>query len=191
MTLFTYDAGIVRVSPELRTIKEFRDLIAEDKDREKRNATKWFAYIYHMLDFKSPYQTYADKERKVRVLEAVDLDPAFKMTARMKAAYNKYQDLQATPATRTLKTTREALLASERGIRAMNRKIDEMLAMSDEDDLADGVTEAVKLIEKLIDISSKLPAVVKTVSDLEESVKKEQSADTRLRGGGELGMFES
>ena len=109
----------------------------------------------------------------------------------MKAAYNKYQDLQATPATRTLKTTREALLASERGIRAMNRKIDEMLAMSDEDDLADGVTEAVKLIEKLIDISSKLPAVVKTVSDLEESVKKEQSADTRLRGGGELGMFES
>jgi heat shock protein HspQ len=74
MKLFTYDGGIVRVDPELRVIKEFRDLIAEDKDREKKTATKWLAFIYHMLDYKSPYQTYAEKERKTRVLEAVDLE---------------------------------------------------------------------------------------------------------------------
>ena len=190
MKLFTYEAGIVRVDPELRVIREFRDLIAEDKDREKREAVKWFAYIYHMLDYKSPYQTYADRERKTRVLEAIDLPPDFKMSTRMKAAYNKYQELQATPATRSLKTTREALLAAERGIMAMNRKIDEYLTV-DDDDMSDGIGEAIKLIEKLLVVSEKLPSVVKVVSDLEEKVKQEQSADTRLRGGGSLGMFES
>jgi len=189
MKLFQYEGGIVRVDPELRVIKEFRDLIAEDKDREKRTALKWFAYIYHMLDFKSPYQTYSDKERKSRVLEAVDLPASFKMTARMKAAYNKYQQLQATPATRSLKTTREALLAAERGIAAMNRKIDELLVPTD-DDIEDGIEAAVKLIEKLLVVSEKLPNVVKVVADLEEKVKQEQSADTRLRGGGSLGAFE-
>lgn len=190
MKLFTYDAGIVRVDPELRVIKEFKDLIAEDKDREKRNATKWFALIFHLLDYKSPYQTYAEKERKVRVLEALELPADFKYTARFKAAYAKYKELQATPATRTLKTTREALLASERGITALNRKIDEYIS-TDDDDMSDGIVEAVKLIEKLLILAEKLPGVVKTVSDLEEQVKKEQSADTRLRGGGSLGMFES
>ena len=50
--------------------------------------------------------------------------------------------------------------------------------------------EAVKLIGKLLELAEKLPAVVKTVGDLEERVKQEQAAETKLRGGGSKGLFE-
>ena len=178
----------VKVDPELRVIKEFRDLIAEDKDREKRNATNWFAYIYHFTDYKSPYQMYDEKERHIRILKDLKLEPAFKLSTRMKAAMKKYRELQETPAVRTLKTTREALQSAERGIKAMNRKIDELL--SNEDEELDTTTDAIKLIGKLLELADKLPAVVKTVGDLEEKVKQEQTADTKLRGGGSKGLFE-
>lgn len=178
----------VRVDAELRVIKEFRDLIAEDKDREKRHATDWFAYIYHFCDYKSPYQMYDEKERHIRVCKDLKLEPSFKPSSRMKAAMKKYNTLQVTPAIRTLMTTREALQSAERGIKAMNRKIDELL--SNEDDEIDTTGDAVKLIGKLLELAEKLPAVVKTVSDLEDKVKQEQSADTKLRGGGTKGLFE-
>ena len=179
----------VKVDPELRVIKEFRELIAEDKHREKPNATLWFAYIYHMLDYKSPYQIYEESERHVRVCKDLKLPPDFKTSTRMKAAMKKYRELQDTPATRSLRTTREALQAAERGIKAMNRKIDELLMDSDEDE-SDGTLEAIKLIEKLMGIAEKLPNVVKVVGDLEERVKQEQAAETKLRGGGSKGLFE-
>ena len=178
----------VVVDPELRVIKEFRDLIAEDKDRTKKNATDWCAYIYHLCDYKSPYQMYDEKERHIRILKDLKMDPAFKLTTRMKAAIRKYRELQTTPAVRSLTTTREALQSAERGIKAMNRKIDELLANDDEE--LDTTADAIKLIEKLLSLAEKLPAVVKVVSDLEEKVKQEQTADTKLRGGGQKGLFE-
>ena len=189
MKLFTMEGFKVEVSPELRKLAAFRDLIAEDKNRDKKNASDWFAYIYHFCDYKSPYQMYEEKERHIRILKDLRMEPDFKLTTRMKAAIAKYRELQDTPATRSLRTTREALQSAERGVKAMTRKIDELLAGDDEDE-SDGTLEAIKLIEKLMGIAEKLPAVVKTVGDLEEQVKKEQAAETKLRGGGSKGLFE-
>lgn len=189
MRLFVMEGFSVVVDPELRVIKEFRELIAEDKDRTKKNATDWFAYIYHMCDYKSPYQMYDEKERHIRVLKDLKMEPGFKHSTRMKAAIKKYRELQITPAVRSLMTTREALQAAERGIKALNRKIDEYLTV-DDDDMSDGTVEAIKLIEKLMKISAELPNVVKVVGDLEERVKQEQTAETKLRGGGSKGLFE-
>lgn len=179
----------MQVDPELRQIAAFRDLIAEDKHREKKNATTWFAYIYHFCDYKSPYQMYEEKERHIRILKDLKLEPTFKLSTRMKAAIAKYRELQDTPATRSLRTTREALQSAERGVKAMTRKIDELLSGEIDSD-EDHTLAAIKLIEKLMGIAEKLPAVVKTVGDLEEQVKKEQAAETKLRGGGSKGLFE-
>ena len=82
------------------------------------------------------------------------------------------------PAVRSLVTTQRRCIA-ERGIKALNRKIDELLVA--DDDEFDG-TDAIKLIEKLMKIASELPNVVKVVGDLEERVKQEQTAETKLRG---------
>ena len=104
MKLFVMEGFSVQVDPELRVIKEFRDLIAEDKDRTKKNATDWFAYIYHMVDYKSPYQMYDEKERHIRVLKDLKMEPGFKPSTRMKAAIKKYRELQVTPADRDWET---------------------------------------------------------------------------------------
>jgi len=189
MKLFVMEGFVVTIDPELRKIGAFRDLIAEDKDRTKKNASDWFGYIYHFCDYKSPYQMYHEEERHIRILKDLKMDPDFKLSKRMNTAINKYNELQDTPATRSLRTTREALQSAERGVKAMTRKIDELL-MDDGDDESDGTLEAIKLIEKLMGIAEKLPSVVKTVGDLEEQVKKEQAAETKLRGGGSKGMFE-
>jgi hypothetical protein len=189
MRLFVMEGFTVRIDPELRKLGAFRDLIAEDKDREKRKASDWFAYIYHFCDYKSPYQMYEEKERHIRILKDLRMEPDFKISTRMETAIKKYRELQNTPATRSLITTREALQSAERGVKAMTRKIDELLTQG-EDDESDGTLEAIKLIEKLMGIAEKLPAVVKTVGDLEERVKQEQAAETKLRGGGSKGLFE-
>jgi len=48
----------------------------------------------------------------------------------------------------------------------------------------------VKSVTQLIDLSEKLPKAIDTISDLEEKVKKEQSNESRIKGGGTKGIFE-
>lgn len=85
MKLFVMEGFTVVVDPELRKIGAFRDLIAEDKNRDKKNATDWFAYIYHYCDYKSPYQMYHEEERHIRILKDLKLPPDFKLSKRMQA----------------------------------------------------------------------------------------------------------
>jgi len=189
MGLFRTEGFQVVVDLELRLIKEFRDLIAEDKNREKKNVLLWFGYIYHMHDYKSPYQLYEEKERHIRVLKDLGLPAEFKLTKRMNAAIAKYQELQTTPAVKTLTTTRQALTSAEKAIGALTRKI-ELLLADDSDDESDAVGAAVKSVTKLLELAERLPKMTDVINGLEDRVKKEQSGDSRLRGGGTVGMFE-
>ena len=189
MSLFKTQGFEVVVDPELRVIKEFRDLIAEDKDRNKKKALMWLAYIYHMYDYKSPYQLYDTKERHVKVCKDVSLDPDFKPSARHTAAINKYIELRTTPTVKTLVTTRQALTSAEKAINALTNKI-ETLLVDNEDEERDTVSEAVKNVTKLLEIAERLPKMADIIANLEDKVKKEQGGESRLRGGGTKGMFE-
>mgnify|MGYP003676496302 CR=1 FL=1 len=42
----------------------------------------------------------------------------------------------------------------------------------------------------LLEISEKLPKAIENITSLEEKVKKEESNDVRIKGGGKKGMFE-
>jgi len=188
MSLFKLEGFQVIVDPEIKIILEFSKLIAEDKDRNKKLATKWFGYIYHMYDYKSPYQLYEEKERHIRVCKDVDLPGDFKSSQRMIAAISKYKELQNTPTVQTLLTTKQALISSEKAINALTQRIETLLAADEEE--VDTVGEAVKNVNKLLDIAEKLPKITNVINDLEEKVKKEQSGESKLRGGGKKGMFE-
>lgn len=188
MSLFKLEGFQVVVDPEIRIINEFFKLIAEDKDRNKKEAVKWFGYIYHMYDYRSPYQLYDEKERHIRVCKDVNLPADFKPSQRMVGAINKYKELQITPTVKTLLSTKQALISSEKAISALTHRIETLLANDEEE--VDTVGEAVKNVNKLLDIAEKLPKIAGIIGDLEDKVKKEQSGDTRLRGGGKKGMFE-
>ncbi len=189
MSLFRIEGFKVIVDPELRLIKEFKDLIAEDKHREKKNVLVWFAYIYHMYDYKSPYQLYDIKERHLRVVKDLDLAADFKLSNRMNKAVDKYKELRTTPTVKTLITTKQALTSAEKAIQALTHKI-ETLLLDNEDEDRDTVGEAVKNVTKLLEIAEKLPKMSDIIVNLEDKVKKEQSGESKLRGGGKKGMFE-
>lgn len=189
MSLFKLEGFKVVVNPEIKLIQEFKSLIAEDKHREKLNAVKWFGYIYHMYDYKSPYQLYDEKERHIRVCKDVDLPSDFKVSNRCYLAIEKYKELQITPTVKTLLTTKQALISSEKAIYALTSKIEMLLATGDEEE-RDTVAEAVKNVSKLLEIAEKLPKITTVIDELEDKVKKEQSGESKLRGGGKKGMFE-
>ena len=189
MSLFKIEAFTVVVDPELRLIKEFKDLIAEDKARDKKNALLWFAYIYHMYDYKSPYQLYDNKERHLRVVKDLNLPADFKHSKRMELAIVKYKELRTTPTVKTLITTRQALTSAEKAIQALTQKI-EMLLVDNEDEERDTVSEAIKNVTKLLEIAERLPKMSEIIVNLEDKVKKEQTGESKLRGGGKKGMFE-
>jgi hypothetical protein len=42
----------------------------------------------------------------------------------------------------------------------------------------------------MLEIAEKLPKAIENITTLEEKVKKEESNDTRIKGGGKKGMFE-
>jgi hypothetical protein len=71
-------------------------------------------------------------------------------------------------------------------------RIDETLADAMDDEAEDSVDigSVVKSVTQLIELSEKLPKAIDTISDLEDKVKKEQSNDARIKGGGTKGMFE-
>lgn len=189
MSLFRIEAFTVIIEPELRLIKEFKDLIAEDKARDKKNVLLWFAYIYHMYDYKSPYQLYDTKERHLRVLKDIGLPADFKHSKRMELAVAKYTELRTTPTVKTLITTKQALTSAEKAIQALTQKI-EYLLLDNEDEDRDTVGEAVKNVTKLLEIAERLPKMSDIIVNLEDKVKKEQTGESKLRGGGKKGMFE-
>jgi hypothetical protein len=83
-------------------------------------------------------------------------------------------------------------LSSAKVIDALRIRIDETLADATDQDAEDPVDigSVVKSVTQLIDLSEKLPKAIDTISDLEEKVKKEQSNESRIKGGGTKGIFE-
>ena len=192
MRLFREENFQVIVDPELRTIPQFKRIITRDRDRKKRAAFKELAYIYFVYDYKSPYFIYPEAERRIRVRKDLELEPGWMEDKEIKEAVAAYISFLDTPAIKSLIAIREGLLSSAKVIDALRMRIDETLADATDQDAEDPVDigSVVKSVTQLIELSEKLPKAIDTISDLEEKVKKEQSNESRIKGGGTKGIFE-
>jgi len=192
MQLFREENFQVIIDPELKVIPQFKRIITRDRDRKKRAAFKELAYIYFAYDYKSPYFIYPETERKMRVRKDLELEPGWMEDKEMKDAIAKYISFLDSPAIKSLIAIREGLLSSAKVIDALRIRIDETLADATDQDAEDPVDigSVVKSVTQLIDLSEKLPKAIDTISDLEEKVKKEQSNESRIKGGGTKGIFE-
>lgn len=192
MRLFKEENFQVIIEPELRNIPQFKRIITRDRDRKKRAAFKELAYIYFVYDYKSPYFIYPETERKMRVRKDLELEPGWMEDSEMKQAIAKYVSFLDTPTIKSLIAIREGLLSSAKVIDALRMRIDDALNEATDDDAEDPVDigSVVKSVTQLIELSEKLPKAIDTISDLEEKVKKEQSNDSRIKGGGSKGIFE-
>ncbi|MDC6350679.1 hypothetical protein PP178_03880 [Zeaxanthinibacter sp. PT1] len=188
MQFFREEQFKVIVDPEIKVIKEFRNLIAKDKDRQKREAVKWFAYIYYTNDYRSPLLNYPAQERHARTLDNVGLPADFKIFKELEEATAKYNEFQETATVRSLKAIKNGLITSSQVINMLNDRIDTVLSSGDlAPELYDEIT---KNVSRMLELSDKLPKAIDTIADLEEKIKKEQAADVKIRGGGQKGAFE-
>lgn len=183
MRLFEEKENKVSVASELKLIPEFKQVL----EKEKASSIGVFGYIYFMCDYRSPYSNYAEEERHSRLVKDLNLGAGWKIAPHVKKAMDRYVELQDTPAIKTLKAIREGLVASSNAIDMLSRKINEAVDGTAEDSDTEDV---IKLITSLLGIADKLPKAVDSISALEEKIKKEQSNDTRVRGGGSIGYFE-
>jgi hypothetical protein len=99
-------------------IPEFKALLQGDKGspgdkdgRKKLKARKQFAYIYFMLDFKSPIESYAFAAKHKEALKYTGLEEKDVSDTKLRDAYDKYELLQieSARALKTLASVRKAL----------------------------------------------------------------------------------
>ena len=193
MQLFKEENFKIILDPEIKIIPEFKLLITRDKDRKKRGAFAELAYVYFMVSYKSPYSIYHKTERSQRIIREVKLPEGWRPDAAIDKAMVKYDDLQMTPAMKSLVSIKESLLTSSKVIDALRERIELSLSMVDsEDEEGEGmdIGDVVKSVTQLINLAEKIPTAIDSIESLEDKVKKEQTNDRKIKGGGTTSLFE-
>lgn len=178
MSIFTLKDGRVQVDPVNLTIPQFKVIYERDKSKDKEVAFNELCYIYHMADYKSVYNNYTDLEKEGKILGDYFKGSKWIPDDVVKEAIEKYRELQETLQLKLLQAAREAtykLITYYKTVdlNALNSKGD--------------------LIYKERDFSFSLgnvPKVVEALDKCEERAKKEQTRESRIRGGGEVSDYE-
>lgn len=177
MNLFEIQGDIVAFAPEALIIPEFRKLWDKDKSKDKKQAIAELGYVYYMSDFKSIYNNYSENEKEQHILDDImpkDWEPD-KDTVRAMA---KYQEIHVT---HTMKIWQDAMGAVDK-LRRYFREVD----LTERDDKGKPVYHAKDLVNNLKQVGD----LIKGLKALEEEIQKEQVENSRIKGGGQAGLFE-
>ena len=190
MQIFIFDntTNSLRIDDySILLVKEFaklwepeRNKCKEDKKGEQRiRAYKEFTYIYLVLDFKSPYFKYLEKDKHEAALADSGLTEEDLSDADFRAAYYKYQEIQETDPILSL-------------IKTAYHTIYKMRVHLDNIDFSEFFADG-KPIYKPKDVIGDLTSISKIRSELqalEELHKTNQEAEAAVRGGISLGMLD-
>jgi hypothetical protein len=168
MKVFELENNVVKVSPEVLTIKDFNNIWVSDKSKTKDEAFKAFAFIYHTCDYNSPYADLHIDEKESKVLEEVVQDKKFKITPEILSCQEIYKSLIETPLTRL--------------VAASKRKIDDIVTFFDDTEILSS-----KDAKETADIMKQIAAIATNLKGVEDLVKKEKLANkTKYRADIEL-----
>ena len=78
-------------------------------------------------------------------------------------------------------------MTSTRVVKAMRDKIEAQLSIDEEDN----VDSMLNNINRLMKLSEQLPNTIDTIKNLEEKVKTDELQRGKIKGGGEIGLFEN
>ena len=166
-TLIYIKDNVAIPSPYTLTIKEFKGLKTEE-----------LAFVYFMMDHRSPFAVYEWKQRIIEVKNSIFGEKnKFKPSSKVFVACDKYEKLIETSAVRLLKAANESVVKLEKYF----RDIDLTLV----DDNGRPIFHAKDLINNL----EKMGKVVDGLTRLEEIVKKEEQAANTNRGGIEVNKY--
>ena len=80
MRIFQQKDNNIIVSPEVLTIPEFSAIWKADKTKDKVEAFKAFTYIYHTVDYNSPYSNYPKDKKDESIKQDMLGDPEYKVS---------------------------------------------------------------------------------------------------------------
>tara|TARA_R100001443_G_scaffold116044_1_gene135399 strand:+ start:478 stop:984 length:507 start_codon:yes stop_codon:yes gene_type:complete len=166
MDLIQIDNNKGVLSPYALSIKEFKDLKVEE-----------LAYIYFMVDHRSPFSVYEWDQRLKEVKLSIFGEKKWTPSPKVLGGCDAYDKLIETSAVRLLKAARESIIKLEKYFRSVDLQM--------MDDHGKPIFHAKDLIANL----SNMGKVVDGLSRLEEIVRKEEQAANTNRGGIEVNKY--
>lgn len=178
--IFDIENGKVILKASSLAIPEFKKIWDEDKDELKQEAYNKLSFIVFLCDMSldNPYRNYADHDREKVLKKDFFKDEEYILTEELDNAIKKYRDLQETVSVRMLRAAKKAADKLSEYFETINfKEVDKMG----------------KPIYSARDVASNLKeigGIVKSLSTLEDQVRKEQATSGKIRGGGEIGDYE-
>jgi hypothetical protein len=175
MGLLTLKDHKLEINPDILVIPEFNKIWTRDKSKGKEKAYKEMIYVFYMFDFKSPYASYPEQERKEKIVNDI-MGANWKPDKQLEQLCETYVFNQemSSPSLRLLNSARQSV----------HRLADWLNKVTYE---GDDATDPAKVSKTLSEIGK----VIDSINKLEEKVKKEVTTSSRQRGGGHEGLFES
>jgi len=179
MKVFDISNGSIVLDPARLIIPEFNELWKRDKTKDKMKAIKELSYIVFMYDLSvdNPYRGYLEVERN-KVLKSDFFNEKWEPDKDVEKAIKKFRELTETTNTRLLSSARSAA---------------EKLASYFEEVDFKQLDAQGKPAYSARELASNLAAVgsiVKSLSQLEEQVRKESMESSLARGGSDIGIYE-
>ena len=169
--MFDIQGNKITLSTEDLAIPPFKDHYNNAED--KSLALKEIEYVIWLHKWNTPYEAYPEKERAKKVAEDVFNDSKWEAPVHVQELAQRFVEFQETPGTRLLQASRSA---------------------------ADSLTESLNMYSGSgmdIDTAIKVTRILKDVGNIVKSLdiamkqaKAEQADAGRVKGGGQLGLYE-
>lgn len=183
MTIFLYDnvTNTIKIDEYgILLVKEFAELWDQVRNRSKADpdgslrlkAYRELAFIYLMLDFKSPYFQYLEKDKHEAALADTNLKEEDTQDEIFKSAFNKYKEIIEADSILSL-------------IKTAYKTMYKMQVFLDNIDFNNDVDENGKPLYKPADVIKDIGSIAKMRRDLQElelEHKKGLAAQSRVRG---------
>ena len=109
----------------IMTVKEFAAILHRDRGskgdsqgRLKKTASSEFSYIYHLVDYKSPFNVYGEDEKIEQCKKNAGFPETWKPDEVVLAAIEKYKELQKTKSLRLLEAVSNSLNKAQKYFRS-------------------------------------------------------------------------
>lgn len=180
MEIFDLKNNNVVIHPAAYILKPFKVIWDGDKSKSKKQALKELAFIYYSTDFKSDFSDIInDNERCSEVKKIVELPEDWTPNDKILDAIKFYKERQRTASMDLLDS---ALIFTQK-----LKTFYETVNLDERDEKTGKLIHNPTMLQKGI---AELANQTDSIRKLKEAVSKEIAEASRVRGGGEIGLFE-
>lgn len=178
MKLFKYEGYNVVISPEALMLKPFKKIWERDKTESKNKAKTELSFIYFYCDPRSDF-TYIldDEERQSEIIKQTGMSSTWTPDKVVKEGMDLYIKLTTTVSSDLLNDAKSSVLNIRKALKAVSFDSIEPSKLP-------------KAIKDAASALSEVPALIKSLQEIEKSMNSEITENSRMRGGAQKTVFE-